>query len=300
MTFEEFNFLLKDREQKIRQINEKYNLEENAYIAFSGGKDSTVLSEIVDLALPGNKIPRVYTNTGIEYKLVVEFVREKIKADPRFIEIKPSVPIRQSLLKDGFPFKSKEHSKKYRLWWNGSKGKSIQKYWERAGESHGHFECPKILAYQKTEKLPFPVSQFCCDRMKKEPSRKWARAAKRHVIITGVRSAEGGQRANMKGCMAFDHGILVHFSPLVPCPNEFMEMAIKELHIELSKIYYPPYNFRRTGCKGCPLAPELQESLDQMEKYFPAERKQCEFIFGEVYNEYRRIGYRLRGENAKS
>jgi hypothetical protein len=31
-----------------------------------------------------------------------------------------------------------------------------------------------------------------------------------------------------------------------------------------------------------------------MEKYFPSERKQCEVIWKPVYDEYRRIGYRLR------
>lgn len=35
-------FLLQDRLQKIRQIINKYG-EENFYISFSGGKDSTVL-----------------------------------------------------------------------------------------------------------------------------------------------------------------------------------------------------------------------------------------------------------------
>ena len=69
-------FLLQDRLQKIRQIINKYG-EENFYISFSGGKDSTVLSALVDMALPGNKIPRVYANTGIEYKLILEFVMTK-------------------------------------------------------------------------------------------------------------------------------------------------------------------------------------------------------------------------------
>lgn len=44
-------FLLMDRLQKIRQIVNKYG-EENFYISFSGGKDSTVLSALVDMALP--------------------------------------------------------------------------------------------------------------------------------------------------------------------------------------------------------------------------------------------------------
>ena len=59
-------FLLQDRIQKIQQVIEKYG-EENFYVSFSGGKDSVVVSHLLDLAIPGNKIPRVYCNTGIEY-----------------------------------------------------------------------------------------------------------------------------------------------------------------------------------------------------------------------------------------
>lgn len=62
-------FILMDRLQKIKQIINKYG-EENFYVSFSGGKDSTVLSALIDMALPGNKIPRVYANTGIEYNMM--------------------------------------------------------------------------------------------------------------------------------------------------------------------------------------------------------------------------------------
>lgn len=62
----EFDFDLADRIQKIKSINNLYNLEKNAFISFSGGKDSTVLSKVIDLALPDNNIPRVFFNTGIE------------------------------------------------------------------------------------------------------------------------------------------------------------------------------------------------------------------------------------------
>ena len=69
-------FLLMDRIQKIKQIIKQYG-EENFYISFSGGKDSTVLSALVDMALPDNTIPRVYANTGIEYRLIVDFVERE-------------------------------------------------------------------------------------------------------------------------------------------------------------------------------------------------------------------------------
>ena len=64
--------------------------------------------------------------------------------------------------------------------------------------------------------------------------------------------------------------------------------------MQLCKLYYPPYNFKRTGCAGCPYALDLQEQLEVMEKYLPNQRRQCELIWKPVYEEYRRIGYRLK------
>ena len=64
--------------------------------------------------------------------------------------------------------------------------------------------------------------------------------------------------------------------------------------IEICDLYKPPFNFKRTGCKGCPFSLDLQEQLSIMELYMPNERKQCELIWDKVYDEYRRIGYRLK------
>ena len=87
----EYEFLLADRIQKIKSMDELYDLENNAYISFSGGKDSTVLHYLIDEALPNNKIPRVYFNTGIEYKSIVQFVereRERLPHKNYFVKQK--------------------------------------------------------------------------------------------------------------------------------------------------------------------------------------------------------------------
>ena len=89
--------LLFDRMNMIKDANLYYDLEHNAYISFSGGKDSVVLSHLIDLALPGNKIPRVFVNTGIEYNAIVSFVKENCDNDNRFLMIKPSQKIKQML-----------------------------------------------------------------------------------------------------------------------------------------------------------------------------------------------------------
>jgi 3'-phosphoadenosine 5'-phosphosulfate sulfotransferase (PAPS reductase)/FAD synthetase len=72
----ENNFILLDRLKKIRETITKYGAE-NFYVSFSGGKDSTVLSALIDMALPDNKIPRVYANTGIEYRMILDFVERE-------------------------------------------------------------------------------------------------------------------------------------------------------------------------------------------------------------------------------
>lgn len=84
------------------------------------------------------------------------------------------------------------------------------------------------------------------------------------------------------------------FNPLFPVSEEFEEWLIEREHIKLCKLYYPPFSFKRTGCKGCPFALDLEEQLETMERCLPAERKQCEIIWKPVYDEYRRIGYRLK------
>ena len=110
MAKEDFELILFDRIEIIKSANKKYDLEKNAYISFSGGKDSTILHYLVDMALPDNKIPRVFINTGIEYKYIVEFVNELASKDDRFVILKPTQAIKPMLEKVGYPFKSKEHS----------------------------------------------------------------------------------------------------------------------------------------------------------------------------------------------
>lgn len=115
-------FLLVDRVDKIKQIINQYG-EDNFYVSFSGGKDSTVLSELIDIALPDNKIPRVFADTGIELNMIRQFVFDKMRSDDRFVVITPTVPIKKMLENEGYPFKSKEHAAVVASYQNGNRGK---------------------------------------------------------------------------------------------------------------------------------------------------------------------------------
>lgn len=263
--------------------------ENSCYISFSGGKDSCVLSYLIDLALPNNKIPRVFINTGIEYVSIVKFVRDKASYDSRFVIINSSVNIKKMLETKGYPFKSKEHSLKVGAYQKGSRTKSILKY-----KQGGEFGCPKSLLYQYDTSFGLKLSSECCNELKKKPIHKWQRLNHKTIAILGLRQSEGGQRANHKGCVVFDkdHNI-IKFKPLNPVPSEWEGWFIKKYQIKLCELYYDPYNFKRTGCKGCPYTLDLKEQLETMERLLPNERKQCELIWQKVYSEYRRIDYRL-------
>lgn len=283
--------LLFDRMEMIKATIAKYG-ENKFYISFSGGKDSTVLHHLIDEAIPNNKIPRVFINTGIEYEFIRKYVIDLKQKDDRFVIFNSNVNITKMLQDNGYPFKSKEHSCKLAMYQSkGINTKSIERYLD----DNNSFKCPNKLRYQFTDDFDLKISDRCCYELKKHPIQRYEKKSGRNISILGLRMGEGGQRANHEGCVVFDSSHeLKKFKPLNPCSNEFIEWYLHKRNIKLCSLYYPPYNFKRTGCKGCPYAIDLQDQLEIMEKYFPNERKQCELIWKPIYQEYRRISYRLK------
>ncbi len=293
----ENEFLLQDRLAKIRSTIAQYG-EENFFVSFSGGKDSTVLSALIDMALPGNRIPRVFANTGIEYNMIVDFVK-KVKDQPHaweLIMLQPKRPIKETLNEEGYPFKSKEHAAavaSYQI--HGNKdGKWIQGYLAK----EGRYACPNLLRYQFTDevdRMGFKISDKCCYRLKEEPLKNYQKENKRPYGILGLMREEGGRR-NRTQCLRFKGGKFKNFQPMAVVTKDWEEWFIETYHVEICDIYKEPYSLERTGCKGCPFNPHLQKDLEMLKEKFPSEYKQCEIIWKPVYEEYRRIGYRLKNK----
>lgn len=333
----DYELTLYDRLEVIKSANQKYDLEHNAYLSFSGGKDSTILHHLLDKALPNNRIPRVFIDTGIEYQKIREFVLGLAKNDDRFVILKPTQPIKPMLEKYGYPFKSKEFSKvvnSYQIQQEELdkyinlpteelkrfmlEHKDIEKsllgkgvfvlyfvhgirairddegYIEKYDEAVKH-TCPQSLRGLFSKDFTLNISNNCCLKLKKEPVHKWAKQNNRTIAMTGMRREEGGQRENIKGCILTDSkGQVIKFHPLLVVDDDWENEFVEKEHIQLCELYYPPYNFKRTGCKGCPYALRLNEELEKDEALLPNERKQCEMIWQPVYAEYRRLGYRLK------
>lgn len=222
----EFEFEVADRVQKIKSINDKFDLENNSYISFSGGKDSTVLSALVDIALPGNKIPRVFINTGIEYKAIVEFVKSVAEKDSRFIIYNSGVNIKEMLESKGYPFKSKEFSQKFSCYQHSGKCKTVTDYLGETGNKAKSFQCPDKLKPMFDSDFPFKVSDKCCLELKKKTAERWSTENNRPIVLTGMRKGEGGNRKSVKGCTVFEGESLHKFHPLFPVSNDFIDKAI--------------------------------------------------------------------------
>lgn len=271
------------------------NGEDKFYLSFSGGKDSTILHYLLDIALPNNKIPRVFINTGIEYIDIYKFVKELASKDSRFVIIQPTKPIKEILEKYGYPFKSKEHSLRIDQFNRGMNSNYIKKYisgYDKNGKPCS-FVCPEILKYQFEERGKYNYSSQCCNKLKKEPAHKWQKENHKSIVITGMRAEEGGNRKRL-GCIITSKGKVVKFHPLIKVDDEWENEFVKRNNIQLCKLYYPPYNFIRTGCKFCPYSLELAKQLEVGHRLLPNETKQAEILWKYVYDEYRRLGYRLK------
>ena len=94
------NIKIRKTEQRIREWYEHW--EGNVYVSFSGGKDSTVLLDIVRHLYPN--VLAVFSDTGLEYPEIKEFV----KTFPNVIIVRPKHSFKEILTKYGYPIISKE------------------------------------------------------------------------------------------------------------------------------------------------------------------------------------------------
>ena len=156
--------------------------------------------------------------------------------------------------------------------------------------------CPDKLRYQFTTEFKSKGLKFsdkCCYKLKKEIALKYEESSGKNIAITGIRGQEGGMRA-LNGCTIFNEGKLKKFHPLKVITDEFEEEIIKRENIKLCNLYYKPFNFDRTGCVACPYALNIQEELNRLYMYLPNEYYKAIRLWKPVYDEYIRIGYRLK------
>lgn len=195
------------------------------YVSFSGGKDSTVLKHIVDSMY--SDVPSLFVNTGLEYPEIQKFVRDvkmgKYDCFNSNVEIvRPEMQFNEVLKQYGYPVVSKEVSNTI----YGARN-SIEKgvYSHRlcklgiSRDEYGGLKDDGKFDYEGSLKnstyrqdkwkflldADFRASSYCCDVMKKQPSKKYEKENGRMPIVgTMAWESQNRRTAWLKnGCNAF-------------------------------------------------------------------------------------------------
>ena len=180
--------------QRIREWINYYG-ENGTYISFSGGKDSTVLLDIVRSIYPN--VEAVFINTGLEYPEIYKFV----KTFNDVTILKPEMNFKQVINTYGYPVISKENSQYiYEIRHSTEKMRQRRLY----GDGKGRFKLPN--KYHYLIDAPFEISNKCCEIMKKRPVKKFEKGTGK-VAILGTMADESSLRQQsylQHGCNAFE------------------------------------------------------------------------------------------------
>lgn len=193
-------------EQKIQatkvRIIEWYNrYDGNVYVSFSGGKDSTVLLDIVRQSYP--EIEAVYVDTGLEYPEIRDFVKTK----ENVTWLKPELSFYEVLKKYGYPIISKEVSRDIAVARRKPDGKTADKFNPNSDycKKYGMQWCLNKWDFLKDSDIP--ISNQCCNIMKKRPAKKYKKETNKKAILATMtcESRERKQNWLKSGCNAFDN-----------------------------------------------------------------------------------------------
>lgn len=194
--------------QRIRAWIDEFG-EDGVYVSFSGGKDSTVLIDIVRKDYPN--IEAIFVNTGLEYPSVRQFALSK----ENVTELRPTMNFRDVIIKYGYPIIGKEVSQvvqEARIGLKRGDGSYQFRIDRILGKGHyapledGTKSQFDVSAYKFLLDAPFNISDRCCKVMKKNPARSYERKSGRKIILATMadESRLRRQRWLKYGCNAWD------------------------------------------------------------------------------------------------
>ena len=265
-------FLTLSLEEKIKRSQELilewyYQYKGMVYVAFSGGKDSTVLLHLVRSLKTCKDVPAVFCDTGLEYPDIRKFALSQ----ENVIALKPKMTFKQVIEKYGYPVISKEQAEYIRQYRNAKSEKTKRQRWYGEGGAGKISEKWKFLV-----DAPFKISEQCCDIMKKGPSKKFEKETGRKPIL-GIMATESTLRLQKyyKGnCNAFS-AKRPQSTPIAFWTEEDIWNYIKKFNVSYCDIY--DKGFERTGCMFCLFGAHLKNDkrFELMEKNFPQLHSYC-------------------------
>lgn len=252
---------------RIREWVDYYG-EEGVYVSFSGGKDSTVLLDIVRSIYPD--IPAVFSDTGLEFPEIKEFVKKQ----ENVTIIRPEHSFKYVIENEGYPVVSKSVANAVRLAKKNiedGKEDTLRVRQLRGLEVGSKFNKAK---WGFLLDAPFKISEKCCNELKKKPMKKYDKESGRVPMIATM-ADEGQQRKAaylMTGCNAFNNG---KSQPMGFWTEQDVLQYIVEHNLEIASVYgdvvledgkYRTTGEKRTGCIFCAFGCHLEKSPNRFER----------------------------------
>lgn len=250
-----------------------YHWDGQVYVAFSGGKDSTALLDLVRSEFPD--VPAVFVDTGLEYTEIKEFV----KTIDNVVWLKPKMSFKKVIDTYGYPIISKQvamgldryrntkHAIQRELRLYGGINPSSGKLQHRTIPKQWHFLVD----------APFKVSDRCCDIMKKSPFKRYNKETGR-VPFIGTMASDSTIRKQdylKYGCNSFEKTVPKSL-PLAFWLEEDIWDHLISMGIPYSKIY--DMGETNTGCMNCGFGVHLEKGTNRFQRmkgHHPKEWKHC-------------------------
>jgi len=187
--------------QRIREWGEAFD--GMISVGYSGGKDSSVLLWLARQVYPD--LPGVFCNTGLEYPEITYLV----KNTSNITTVRPKIPFHHVIRDYGWPVVSKKVARGVNVLRNPTgKNQNIVRLYDqgvnRFGEPVNGFKVP--ARWRFLTDAPFPISDKCCEIMKKRPMGHYEKETGRAQMV-GTMAADSKTREKIylqTGCNAFD------------------------------------------------------------------------------------------------
>ena len=239
------------------------------YVSFSGGKDSTVLLDLVRRIYPD--VPAVFIDTGLEYPELREFV----KTIPNVTWLKPEMNFRKVIETYGYPLISKDVAEKI---YSARKGGYALKRFDDDSEYNKKYGCRySVSRWTWLKDSNIPISNKCCTEMKKKPAKKYEKETGNKPIV-GVMACESRTRKAVwlkNGCNAFDSKRPIS-QPMSFWTEQDVLRYIKDFNISYASVYgeikqyengkYYTTGYNRTGCVFCGFGCHLEKEPNRFQR----------------------------------